>query len=84
MPSTPQRNGVAKRMNHTIMEKVRIMLSNYGLEKHFWAEVVRTTCYLINRSPSTDLDGNIPKEVWTRKKLNYSHLNIFGCEAFVH
>ena len=66
------------------MEKVRSMLSNSGLEKHFWVQVVRTTCYLINRSPSTALDGGIPREVWTGKKLNYSHLKIFGCEAFVH
>jgi hypothetical protein len=45
---TPQYNGTAERMNHTIMEKVRSMLSNSGLEKHFWAEAVNTTCYLIN------------------------------------
>ena len=60
------------------------MLSNSGLDKNFWAEAVRTTCYLINRSPSTALDGGIPEEVWTAKKLNYSHFKIFGCEAFLH
>jgi hypothetical protein len=30
------------------------------------------------------LDGRIPKEAWTGKKVNYSFLNTFGCEAFVH
>ena len=35
-------------------------------------------------SPTTALDGGIPEEVWTEKKVNYSHLKIFGCEAFVH
>ena len=84
VPGTPQQNGTAKRMNRTIMEKVRSMLSNSGLEKHFWAEAVRTACYLINRSPTTALDGGIPEEVWTGKKVNYSHLKVFGCEAFVH
>ena len=84
VPGTPQQNGVTERMNRTIMEKVRSMFSNSGLEKNFWAEAVRTTCYLINRSPTTTLDGGIPKKVWTGKKLNYSHLKIFGCEAFVH
>ena len=60
------------------------MLSNSSLEKNFWAEAVRTACYLINRSPTTALDCGIPEEVWTGKNLNYSHLKIFGCEAFVH
>ena len=50
----------------------------------FLVEVVSTTCYLINQSPTTTLDGGIPEEVWTDKNLNYSHLKIFGCEAFVH
>ena len=60
------------------------MLFNSGLEKNFWAEAVRTACYLINRSPTTALDGGILEEVWTGKNLNYSHLKIFRCEAFVH
>lgn len=34
---TPQQNGIAERMNRTIMEKVRSMLSESGLEKRFWA-----------------------------------------------
>jgi len=60
------------------------MLTNSGLEKNFWAEAVKTTCYLINRSPTTTLDCGIPEEVWTGKNLNYSHLKIFGCEAFIN
>eukprot|EP00253_Pinus_taeda_P022567 PITA_22567 len=71
-------------MNRTIMEKAQSMLSNSGLEKNFWAEAVRTACYLINISPTTALDGGIPEEVRTGKNLNYSHLKIFGCEAFIH
>ena len=60
------------------------MLSNSGLEKNFWVEAVSTTCYLINRFPTIALDGGIPEEVRIGKNLNYSHLKIFGCEAFVH
>jgi hypothetical protein len=30
------------------------------------------------------LDGAILEEEWTGKKVNYSFLNNFGCEAFVH
>jgi hypothetical protein len=45
---------------------------------------VGTTCYLINRSPSTTLDENNPHEVWNGKKSSLTHLKVFGCEAYVH
>ena len=45
---TPQQNGVAERMNRTILEKVQCMLSNAGLGKGFWAKAVIYACHLIN------------------------------------
>ena len=39
---------------------------------------------LINKGPSSSLDGGRPEEAWTGKKVNYSFLKPFGCEAFVH
>nr|GEX07819.1 retrovirus-related Pol polyprotein from transposon TNT 1-94 [Tanacetum cinerariifolium] len=62
---TPQQNDVAERMNMTIMEKVRCMLSHANLDKDFWVEVATTTTYLINRSPYRSLDGNIPEILWS-------------------
>eukprot|EP00253_Pinus_taeda_P034023 PITA_34023 len=44
-PYTPQQNGVAKRMNKTLMERARSMLSGAGLGQEFWAEAVDTACY---------------------------------------
>ena len=60
---TPQQNSVAERMNHTILEKVRCMLSNSKMPKIFWAEASSTACYIINRSPSVALDKKTPIEV---------------------
>ena len=50
----------------------------------FWADAVDTAVYLINIGPSSSLDGGIPEETCTGKKVNYSFLKPFGCEAFVH
>ena len=83
-PKTPQMNGVAERMNRTIAEKVRSMLSQAKLPKSFWGEVVLTAADLINLSPSRPLNGKIPEEVWSGKKASYGHLRVFGCRAFVH
>ena len=57
---TPQHNGVAERMNRTLLEKVQCMLSNARLGKEFWAEVVTYACHLIDRLPSTAIDDRIP------------------------
>ena len=65
---TPQENGVSERMNRKIMECVRSMRLHAGLPLHFWIDVVNIAVYLINRGPSTPLDGGIPKETWTGKK----------------
>lgn len=43
---------------------------------------MRTTVDLINLSPSTHLDGDIPERVWTEK--DYKHLRVFGCRAYIH
>ena len=48
---TPQRNGVAERMNRSIAERARFIRLNARLEKKFWVEAVSMACYLINRSP---------------------------------
>lgn len=81
---TPQQNGVAERMNRTLIERVRCILSHSGLGKKFWAEAASTACYLVNRSPHSSLDGKIPEEVWSGNQVEYSNLKIFGCLAYVH
>ena len=80
---TPQQNGVAERMNRTLLERARAMLATAGLEKSFWAEAVNTACYVINRSPSTALELKTPMEMWTGKPVNYSDLHIFGSPVYV-
>jgi transposase InsO family protein len=84
VPETPRHNGVAERMNRTIVEKVRCMLKMEKLPKQFWGEAVRTTCNLINMSPSVTLKFDISERVWFKKNVSYSHLRVFGCKAYVH
>ncbi|KAG8473990.1 hypothetical protein CXB51_034146 [Gossypium anomalum] len=81
---TPQQNGVVERMNRTIMENFRCMLSNANLLKSFWAETVSTACFLINRSSSVAIEKKTPQEVWSGNPANYSNLKIFGCPAYAH
>ena len=57
---TPQQNGLAERMNRTLIERVRYMLMNAGLSKGFWTEAVTIAAYLINRSPYSILGFKTP------------------------
>jgi hypothetical protein len=83
-PGAPQENGVSERMNRTIMESARSMRLHAGFPLQFWEDVVDTYVYLINKGPSSSLDGVIPKEEWIGKKVNYSFLKTFSCESFVY
>ena len=77
-------NGLAEKMNRIIAKKVRYTLLHSKLPKTFWGEAAKTAIDLINLSPSRPLNGEIPKEVWFRKKASYGHLRVFGCKAFIH
>ena len=61
----PQQNEVVERINWTLLEKACCMLSNARLWDHktFWTKDVSTTCYLVNQSPYTSIDFQIPEEV---------------------
>nr|GEV19068.1 retrovirus-related Pol polyprotein from transposon TNT 1-94 [Tanacetum cinerariifolium] len=72
-------NGVAERMNRTLLEKVWCMLSNAGLGKEFWVEAVTYACHLVNRLPSTAIDGKTPCEKWYGKPAtDYDSLHLDG------
>ena len=84
VPKTPEQNGVAERMNRTLQECVRTMLSESNLPKHFWAEALNTANYIKNRSPTNALINKTPYEAWNGKKPNVDHLKVFGCTAYAH
>ena len=84
VPKTPEQNGVAERMNQTLVETVRAMLSDSKLPKKFLAEALSTASYVRNRSPTTAVKAMTPYEVWKGYKPNVNHLRIFGCSAYAH
>ena len=84
IPKTPEQNGVAERMNRTLVEAVRPMLADAKLPHSFWAEAVSTAIYLRNRSPTKALKDMTPFEAWTKEKPKIEHLRVFGCDAYAH
>ena len=61
-PYCPEQNGVAERLNRTIIKAARSMIYQDGLPLTFWAEACNTAIYVHNRSPTTALRNKTPYE----------------------
>ena len=84
VPLNPQQNGIAERANRTIVERVRCMLFSSGLGKKLWGKAASTAVHLMNKCPSSSINGDTPDFRWYGKHSSYSELKIFGCKAFAH
>jgi transposase InsO family protein len=81
---TPEQNGIAERMNRTLMDRARTMLINAGLNTKYWQFAMRASTHLTNRLPTNANDRRSPFEVWTGSKPDIQHLRVFGCRAYSH
>ena len=82
---TPQQNGVAERKNRHLIEIARTLLLHYHVPFRFRGDVVLTTCYLINRMPSSVLHDQIPHSLlFPDQPLYFLPLRVLGCTCFVH
>ncbi|KRX33511.1 Retrovirus-related Pol polyprotein from transposon TNT 1-94 [Trichinella murrelli] len=81
---TPKCNGRAERENRTLVEKARSMLHARNLPRCLWADAVHTAAFLLNRIPNRKETTKTPYEKWFGKRPTVEHLQIFGCDAYVH
>lgn len=85
VPYSPAQNGVAERMNRTLMESARTMIGYAGLSESYWGEAVATAAYIRNRVPTRALKEKMsPYQKWYGRSADLSHLKVFGCVAFAH
>ena len=75
--------GVIGRKNKTLQEMARTMLNENNLPKYFWAEVVNTSCYVLNKVLLRSIIKKIPYEFWKNKKSDINYFKVFGCKCFI-
>lgn len=83
-PYTPQQNGLAERMNRTLLDRVRCMLIDSGLSRGFWAEALNTAAKILNSAPCKGTGDKSPDELWTGRIPDFNVFKVFGCTAFAH
>ncbi|KAJ0601440.1 putative RNA-directed DNA polymerase [Helianthus annuus] len=81
--NTPQQNGVSERKNRHLGETCRSMIHDKNVPGRYWAEGMKTACYVINRLPSQTLGYKSPFEKLFELKPDVSHLRVFGCVCYV-
>lgn len=81
-PFSPAQNGVAERMNRTLVDTARTLLIDADLPTEFWAEAVNTAAYIRNRCSSKAVSGQIPEELFMGRRQCVSYFKVFGCLAY--
>jgi transposase InsO family protein len=79
---TPQLNGLAERLNRTLMDKTRCILKDAKMPDHYWAEAMNTANYMRNISPTKILGNITPEEKYSGVKPDISRLRVWGSKCF--
>jgi transposase InsO family protein len=83
VPYTPQQNGLAERMNRSLVEMARCMMYHEDVDKKWWAEAVNTAAWIINRIPNS-VTVKTPYEIVHRTKPQLKNLKVFGALGYAH
>ena len=83
-PDSPSLNGVAERMNRTLLEMTRAMLIQSGAPISLWGEAIQTAAFTRNCTVHEYNDGikDTPNNVLFGKCPEPSKLKTFGCDVW--
>jgi hypothetical protein len=82
IPYNPQQNGVAERMNRTLLNMVCSMMFFKNVKLMFWADVVLCAFYVKNMCPSRALENKTSYEMWYGRIPSVRHLRVFGSTCY--
>ena len=82
-PYSPSQNGVAERMNRTLVELARAMLAAFKLPQFLWEPAVLHAAYLRNMSYTKVHPRATPYQIWYGIKPNVEHLREFRATVWV-
>ena len=84
-PHSPSQNGIAERLNRTVVEHARAMIIQNDIPLFLWTEAINYANLIKNRSPTRALEKQMitPYEAFWKKKPDLSLLEEFGRPCWV-
>ena len=79
---THQQNGVVERKHRHVEEIGLALLYHAKVPLQYWDDVFQTTCYLIDRLPTSILKNQSPFEKLFHQAPNYNFLRVFRCSCW--
>jgi hypothetical protein len=80
---TPELNGKAERLNRTLIESTRTILSDSKLPHFLWAEILQTVVHIYNKTPHSRALHTTPWFQWYNTKPSIILYRRLGCKAFI-
>jgi len=77
--NTPEHNGIAERLNHTLIERVHAMMHASSLPKNLWGEAVMHATWVKNHTSTRCLGKKTPYEMLYQRKPNLENIPVWGC-----
>jgi hypothetical protein len=79
----PESNGIAERLNCTLVERTHAMLINSGLPKFLWGYTILHANSMKNHTYTKSLPNKTPYEMGHKMKPNLSDLYEWGMSVYV-
>lgn len=82
VPYNLQQSGPVKRLNKSLIERVKSMMIGIRLSKDFWEEIMKILAHLMKRSPSSAINFLTPTGKWSGHQLDFKNVKAFGCATY--
>ena len=80
----PEHNGVAERLNRTLVKRVRAVIHASGMPKSLWGEAIMHATWVKNHTSTRCLGKKTPYEMLYQRKPNLENVPVWGCCVKVH
>ena len=81
-PHNPQNNGIAERLNYTLVNCTKTLLQCSKMSIDFRDYAIKYANLLYNITPHKRINNKIPNEIYYNKKVDLKYIKVFGCIGY--